>query len=465
MTSSTDRRPTPNTTFRALRGALSPGEFASQVRRAAREIGEQVSCDARYIGRVESGEIQCPNYAYERVFRHMFPGRTLRDLGFVPRELVRGRRTAAELCLVNPASGGVRPGTLRPWLIDVEDGAPRQDAPDAYDPCDFDSCVTDACEGAADELRRAFLAGGPPEHAVQQVVRQIRLLDDQHGADAFYGRAGRSLHTAYRLLEEGAHSRRAASRLHVETGELALSVGWLAHDSLRPDQARSYYSEALATAQLTGDRGLGAHAFCLTAFLARDLGRYREAVHAARAGQHAARHLASPRLLALLALREAGGLAGLGDRAGCEQSLARAERLFAKGPRDADPEWMCFFGRAELAGLEAQCWSRLGDFARAADRARRAVDLQPCHFARNIALFTAELAHDLTGRGEIIEAVHHCYRVLELLRRQVDSARIRAMLVTTVRALRAHQSVPDVAAFLEAYQAYRQERALPVASV
>lgn len=74
----------PNSTFRRLRGQHSPAEFAALVRRAAKEIGETVSCDARYIGRVESGEIRCPNYAYERVFLHMFPGRTLADLGFSP---------------------------------------------------------------------------------------------------------------------------------------------------------------------------------------------------------------------------------------------------------------------------------------------------------------------------------------------------------------------------------------------
>ena len=89
--SARDVLPRPNTAFRQLRGRLSPGEFAAAVRRAAREIGEQVSCDARYVGRVEAGEIRCPNYAYERVFLHMFPGRTLTDLGFTPRAEVRGR--------------------------------------------------------------------------------------------------------------------------------------------------------------------------------------------------------------------------------------------------------------------------------------------------------------------------------------------------------------------------------------
>src|SRR5579859_2925779 len=83
----------PNLRMRERRGDLSPREFAASVRRAAREIGEHVSCDARYIGRIESGEIRRPNYAYERVFRHMFPGATLSDLGFTPRG--ESRRAAA----------------------------------------------------------------------------------------------------------------------------------------------------------------------------------------------------------------------------------------------------------------------------------------------------------------------------------------------------------------------------------
>lgn len=92
------RPPRPNLAFRRLRGQRSPAEFAAAVRRSAREIGERVSCDARYVGRVEAGEIRCPNYAYERVFLHMFPGRTLADLGFAPRSSVRGRgaRTAED---------------------------------------------------------------------------------------------------------------------------------------------------------------------------------------------------------------------------------------------------------------------------------------------------------------------------------------------------------------------------------
>ncbi|WP_406392808.1 tetratricopeptide repeat protein [Streptomyces sp. NBC_00882] len=448
--------PRPNLAFRRLRGQRSPAEFAAAVRRAAREIGERVSCDARYVGRVEAGEIRCPNYAYERVFLHMFPGRTLTDLGFAPRASVRGRRA-------RPA--GETEGTYEPY--DPQDTQDTQDPDETYD--DYEE---------SDVLRRAFMTGGgatvaaaslgplglavdataagrPVRRAgtgeagaLEEAVRRIRLLDDRHGADGLYRRAAAPLRAAYALLDAGATRQTTADRLHSGAGELAISVGWLAHDSGRFDDARSHYAEALATARVTGDDALEAHAFCNTAFLARDAGRPREAVRAAQAAQRVARSLGSPRLMSLLALREAGGWAGLADRTGCEQALARAQAFFERGLSDADPEWMSFYGEAELEGLEAQCWSTLGDWRRAARHAGRAADLQDPHFTRNIALYTAELADDLARGGHPDESAAAGLRVLELLG-EVQSSRIQTMLAGTARVLLPHRRASGVSAFLE----------------
>ncbi|WP_431044323.1 hypothetical protein ACQUSR_22065 [Streptomyces sp. P1-3] len=482
--------PRPNTAFRRLRGPLSAAEFAAAVRRAAREIGEQVSCDARYIGRVESGAIRCPNYAYERVFLHMFPGLALTDLGFVPREAVRGH--AARAGTAGDQGAGVPPprepdsgprgsGPPRhpvPYHHGPYPAAPRPREPEPPDPELLDPHLSDPqhpdpypsdpCK-ESDVLRRAFITGGPaamaapsrsagPAHeprrvgeseavAVEDAVRRIRVFDDRFGADGLYVRAAQPLRTAYALLDAGARRQAVTDRLHAGTGELAISVGWLAHDSGRFADARSHYAEALAAARIADDRALEAHAFCNIAFLARDAGCPREAVRAAQAGQHAARHLDSPRLLSLLALREAGGWAGLGDRTACEHALLRAHRLFDRGPSDADPEWMTFFGAAELTGLEAQCWSMLGDWQRAAGHARRAVSLQDPHFARNTALYTAELAVDLAGSGVPEEAAAAAVRALDLLDR-VRSSRIRVMLDEAARALRPYSGNAAVADFL-----------------
>jgi hypothetical protein len=212
MTSSTvtssqpDRPPRPNLAFRRLRGPRSPAEFAALVRRAAREIGERVSCDARYIGRVEAGEIRCPNYAYERVFLHMFPGRTLTDLGFVPRSSVRGRAARTAVAAPRMPAPGEPPGAGGPY--DLRD--PWQNDP-----------LNHANHEESDVLRRAFMTGGgatvaaatlaplglapaaeaadrlprragiPEAMALEEAVRRIRLLDDRHGADGLYRRAPR----------------------------------------------------------------------------------------------------------------------------------------------------------------------------------------------------------------------------------------------------------------------------------
>ncbi|MFE9924011.1 hypothetical protein ACFYQA_21245 [Streptomyces sp. NPDC005774] len=460
-----DRPPRPNLVFRQLRGPRSPAEFAASVRRAAREIGERVSCDARYVHRVEAGEIRCPNYAYERVFLHMFPGRTLTDLGFASRASVRGRRTRDD--------GGTPPTPVgAPALVTSESSGTAE----PYGPQNPYDTHHDYEE--SDVLRRAFMTRGgatvaaaslsplalapdasAAQHSVrrpgasdagalEEAVRHIRLLDDRHGADGLYRRASAPLRAAYALLDAGATRQRTADRLYAGAGELAISVGWLAHDSGRFDDARSHYAEALATARVTGDPGLEAHAFCNTAFLARDAGRPREAVRAAQAAQRAARPLGSPRLMSLLALREAGGWAGLADRAGCEQALARAQAYFDRGTTPADPEWMTFYGKAELEGLEAQCWSTLGDWPRAARHARRAAELQDPHFTRNIALYTAELADDLARGGHPDEAAAAGMRVLDLLP-EVQSSRVRTILAGTARVLLPHRHASGVSAFLD----------------
>ncbi|WP_407566594.1 tetratricopeptide repeat protein [Streptomyces sp. 184] len=422
----------PNTAFRELRGSRSPGEFAAAVRRAAREIGEQVSCDARYVGRVEAGEIRCPNYAYERVFLHLFPGRSLADLGFEPREAVRGRRARGSN--VAPPRTSVRP--TPPDGPGEKPPPPPADAPPPPLP---PFTPLPPARARTPEF---------PEAAVAEAVRRIRLHDDRHGADDLYARAGCTLRTARTLLPEVAPRPGAdADRLHAAAGELAISVGWLAHDSGRYADARSHYAEALATARLADDPALEAHAFSNTAFLARDTGRAHEAVRAAQAGRRAAAALGSDRLRSLLAAREAGGWALLGDRAATREALAAAGDLFARGGADRGPEWMSFYGEAELAGLEAQCWAALGEHARAAECARRAVLLQDPHFTRNTALFTAELAADLAAAGRPDEAAAAGGSAIALLA-EVRSARVRAMLDDTAERLRRWSGTPEVDEFL-----------------
>ncbi|MCD9902776.1 tetratricopeptide repeat protein [Streptomyces sp. MT29] len=397
----------PNLVFRQLRGQRSAGEFAAAVRRAAREIGEQVACDARYIGRVESGEIRCPNYAYERVFLHMFPGASLADLGFSARESVRGRgaRVVSE---PPPSEPAAPPGPGGSHHTDEESDVLRRvfmmsgTATVAAASLGLGGAPASAARISLPAQRRV---GESEVDAVEQAVRRIRVLDDRHGADGLYRQASRPLRAAYELLDAGTTTRRAtADRLHAGAGELAISVGWLAHDSGRFDDARSHYAVALATARLAGDAGLEAHAFCNTSFLARDAGRPREAVRAAEAGSGRPARWARP-------AAGAAGPAGGGGPGGARGPYgvrpgdrAGPGRRSSGGAAGGDPEWMSFFRKVELELLEAQCWSALGDWSRAARHGRRAAALQDAHFTRNLALYRAQLTGDLARAGRVEEA-------------------------------------------------------------
>ncbi|MFI9275952.1 tetratricopeptide repeat protein [Kitasatospora sp. NPDC052896] len=447
MAAAAPAAPTPNTAMRELRGDRSPAEFAVVIRRAAREIGEHVSCDARYIGRVEAGEIRCPNYAYERVFRHLWPDRSLTDLGFTPRTAFRGLLPARRVTPPTPRHPDEENDDVRRRTF--LGGGPTALAA----VLGLDDPARAAVPGSALPPARVPAprrVGAADVQAVEQAVRDIREADDAHGADNLFDLAGQSLRGAYTLLNEGEYSLATERRLQATAGELAISVGWLAHDSNRLADARSFYAEALATSRMANDTALEAHVFCNSAFLARDAGRPREALRAAQAGQSAARQLDSDRLLALLALREAGAWAVLRDRAACERALSRAHTLFDRGESEADPEWMSFFGEAELAGLESQCWSALGEWDLAGDRAGRAIALQQPHFVRNRMLYTAELAHDRLGRGDLAGAAEYGSAAVALLG-EVRSARIRAMLADTAARLRGHESVREVRVFLTGY--------------
>lgn len=111
---------------------------------------------------------------------------------------------------------------------------------------------------------------------------------------------------------------------------------------------------------------------------------------------------------------------------------------------------MTFFREAEMEMLQAQCWSALGDWPRAARHARRATRFQDPHFTRNLALYRAQLTGDLARAGIADEAAAAGHAVLDLLD-QVQSSRIRAMLASAVRVLRAQSGSPAVTDFVSRY--------------
>ncbi|MFE2046008.1 hypothetical protein ACFXAZ_34840 [Streptomyces sp. NPDC059477] len=420
-----DRPRVPNPQLRAVRERefqMSRQEFARLIVTTGAEMGETVGCTSRLVAAWEDGEVQLPRAVYRRILTRLTGGRAPEALGFH------------------------LPGTGAPPAVrEPKDTADhRDDGPAAEDGPALALLPQRGVPGRI---------GTVEVRALDHAVTTIYAHDHDHGSAALRRDAARALHTAYQWLKDGALTDETGRRLRSATGHLAIAAGWLSYDSGRPADARTLYAEALAAARLADDRALEGHAFGCLSLLARASGRPREAVTAAQAAQHAVRTHGSPRMRALFTLREAGGWALLGDAPATDQAVVTAHRLYAEGPADADPGWLEFFTPAELAGLEALARADLGQHERAAAGVEQAVLLHGTAFARNRALYTADIAvqHAVRDRPEPEAAAEAAGRLLTYLP-EVRSDRLLQQLRNVESALQRHAAVPAVADWLEEYR-------------
>ncbi|MEU9405771.1 hypothetical protein AB0E08_08700 [Streptomyces sp. NPDC048281] len=427
-----DRRSAvPNLVLRRVREdewQMSRMEFAAEIRKTGEAMGDPVGCQARLVAAWEDGEVGCPRGVYRRILTRM-TGRSMAELGF---------RTGPEP--VRPTAAAVKE------LREEDDSVQRRHV---------------LLDGAGVVLGMPFGAGGSAPRrigathvrAVTRAVATLYETDHEHGSARVRQDASEALHTAYQWLQTGTYNAKTETRLRSAVGALSIAAGWLSYDSGRPGDAHSLYGEALAAARMADDAELEAHAFGCLSLLAKAQGRPREAVAAAQGAQAVARGLGSPRLQSLFFMREAGGWALAGDAGATDRAIVRAHHLYAQGPADADPAWLGFYAPGELAGLESLARADLGQHERAAAGAEQAVLLHGGTFARNSALYTADIAiqHAVRDRPEVEAAAEAAGKVLAYLP-EVRSDRLLQSLHNVAGALQRHSRVPAVAAWIEEYR-------------
>ncbi|MEU2076599.1 hypothetical protein [Streptomyces sp. NPDC013489] len=423
-------KPVPNTRLRAVRDLelqMSRREFAKEINTIGAAMGENVACSSRLIADWEDGNVGCPRAVYQRILTKM-TGRSMVELGF---------RLPAPALSVLPASGPYGP---------EEDDVERR----AFL---FDGAGVLLALPLAGGQQAPGKVGASEVRAVKTAVTKLYAKDHDHGSAPLRQAASEALHTAYQWLQSGTYTSRTEAKLRSATGALSIAAGWLSYDSGRAGDAHSLYGEALAAARIADDPELEAHAFGCLSLLAKAQGRPREAIAAAQGAQTVARHLGSPRLLSLMHMREAGGWALMGDAAATDKAIVAAHTLYAKGPADADPPWLSFYAPGELAGLECLARADLGQHERAAAGAEQAVLLHGDAFARNRALYTADIAiqHAVRDRPEPEAAADAAGRVLAFLP-EVRSDRLLQSLHNVAGALQRHSRVPAVADWIEEYR-------------
>lgn len=266
-------------------------------------------------------------------------------------------------------------------------------------------------------------------------ARELQRLDRLHGADPLCEVAVRFLRRADEWLNFARYPAGIGPELQVAYGTLAHVTGWLHYDANRQAAARHYYREALGAAQLAGDAELEVRVLNAMSMQATHLGRPREAIQLGHRARERAAGWATPRLKALLLMREATGWAASGDESASRRAQVAASNVFNPTPDGDDPEWIGFFDEAEFTGLKAGTLSHLELPERAVPVLMRATALRSAQGTRRNQLwFRAFLAEQQIRQGDVDGACRTLEDNIEAIT-EITSTRIRSRVAGVCRTL------------------------------
>lgn len=277
--------------------------------------------------------------------------------------------------------------------------------------------------------------GGVPasvsaEHvrALREAASELVVRDWQVGTAALRD-ATRHYATARAMLDNSRYTSPVGHDLLAVTADLAACAGFIAFDAAEHGTARGLLTESALLATSAREPLLTAKAYSLLALQSTSLaatgGRValaREALRFLGQAGDAARHVPSPRVHTVIAMRKATASAVLGDEQEMRKYMTAAHREQDEGEHPSDPFWTGFVSPAEVTAHEAMARLSLGQPARAADVFRVVLSDQALA-PRNRAYYQARLAGALHAAGDRSQALTEGSRVLPALEGSVRSTR------------------------------------------
>jgi tetratricopeptide (TPR) repeat protein len=218
---------------------------------------------------------------------------------------------------------------------------------------------------------------------IRATLDHLVALDTLQGSDGLAPVATRAFRTAADRLAIVGGDRDVRSAV----ADLGAAAAWIASDAVEREQSKAVALEALALADLAEDQRLRRFLLSHLSMLGEHSGRYADAL--AYAERLRAEGPGNPRVQAMIELRRARALSGLGAHTDAIDAWSRSEHLLTASPWDDDglSYWV---DPAEMAIHRAVLASRAG--ARdAVDWAHRGVELLPHGKGRDQVLFRAML--------------------------------------------------------------------------
>ncbi|MEU1421562.1 hypothetical protein [Kitasatospora sp. NPDC005751] len=365
------------------------------------------------------------------------PSRIARVCGLTPSrvgEVIAGRREIANMTVIERIADGLRiPGHLvglapRAWERPQVPAQPvalparqRATAPaDSVLPSrELDDILAIA---ASTRVTPTVL------RSLQASIEDYWRRDDEHGGEALRPAVMGQLRYVLDVLRDTTDPNYQRS-LHGIAAELARLTGWTYFDARQYSTARGYFTEALRLSREIDDRPFVANVLSCLSLQATYEDRAHEAIVLARTAQDTARlNGGTPRLMAMLAMREAFGHASAHDREATHQALDDARRHFERvDPADDDPLWVQYFDQTKLTVDTGIALGQLGDTVAAEPLIQEALRAEAAANLRGRAFHSYWLARTQLQRHEIDLACTTAGQALALAT-EVGSPRVLAHL-------------------------------------
>lgn len=221
------------------------------------------------------------------------------------------------------------------------------------------------------------------------------------------------LRTGDRRVGAGATHSRVVARIESGLDDLAarapgLAVGFLelagyqSVDLGADDRAQRHYLRAMRITSRAGDRRYGGYLVGVSiAHLALHVDDAARAERFAGAALRGTRSVSTPAMRAAFHAVLARARARRGDEPGCTAALLQADTDLARSVPAEEPEWIRYFGEADLADERAHCSFDLGRDTTAHREASGAVAMLDPSRVRRLAMDTALQASAMARSGEV----------------------------------------------------------------
>ncbi|MFE7409555.1 transcriptional regulator [Streptomyces laurentii] len=285
---------------------------------------------------------------------------------------------------------------------------------------------------------------------IEARVDTLRTLDDQMGGARLLDQATSDLALIAGLLDHGRYTDPVEHRLYATAARVSYLAGWMAYDKGLHSLSQRYYVGALRSAHSAKDDGFGA-------FILAEMG-----VHVSDSGDTAARvklietaignapKALPPAAASYLHLHQAEALSHDTRHEAAGRSLNRAYDLWGAHQEGDRPDWLGWYGEAQLKSTEGKIMLRSGFPERATSALAVAVDQA---VPRDRAVRSGRLAAARLAARDLDGALDAATVGLELLENRVRSDRAHVQLAKFSGRLEPHAALPAVREFRERLQA------------